>query len=383
MYQYFEKPVTMPGTVHVSSALAVVGNPISSVYPVAFLNCMHEMITLFLDMEAKMDNLGFDLLEVITASTVLETFFVNDSDLFKSSPLQSSWPDGRSGNDEIILAERRYKLGKPGVLPLFLKVSVGIKGTSGTSTSGASISRPVCNISLYSTDNFIGPLASRSLAVNNPPSYSSTAQGAYSSKFVYAFNDDSFTIYPMAHAISGLNANILGRYTGFSTALNWQHGFVIGQASVYVPFSVEEKQMVALLPPQYSGSTDYGSAHLAFGINSVYGYADGALIVTPETSEYRGPAVPPISSGVISGAAPGRKFIAPYTHSLTSGSMVAFDSLVWISDPRRDLLTFSEATFFYAGDYSEVLVMPNLMPTTTDSSSWNSHLGQFAIGLLK
>lgn len=383
MYQYFEKPVTMPGTVHVSSALAVVGNPISSVYPVAFLNCVHGMITLFLDMEAKMDNMGFDLLEVIPASTELETFFVNDSDLFKSSPLQSSWANGNSGNNEIILAERRYKLGKPGVLPLFLKVSVGIKGTSGTNASGSNISRPLCNISLYSTDNFISPLASRSLAVNNPSNYSSNAQVAYSTKFVYAFNDDSFTIYPMAHAINTLSANSLGRASGFSTAQNWQHGFAVGLASVYVPFSQEEKQMVALLPPQYSGATANSNAIVAFGINTSLSYDDGAMIVTPETSEYRGPAVPPIGSGAISGASPGRKFIAPYTHSLTSGSMVAFDSLVWISDPRRDLLTFSEATFFYAGDYSEVLVMPNLMATTTDSSSWNSHLGQFTIGLLK
>lgn len=383
MYQYFEKPVTMPGTVYVSSALAVIGNPISSVYPSAFLNCVHEMITLFLDMETKMNNMGFDLLEIIPASAELETFFVNDLDLFKSSPLQSSWPNSNSGNNEIILAERRYKLGKPGVLPLFLKVSVGIKGTSGTNSSGASISRPVCNLSFYSTDNFISPLVSRSLAVNNPPSYSSTVQGAYSSKFAYAFNDESFTIYPMAHAINTLSANILGRETGFSTALNWQHGFVIGQASVYVPFSVEEKQMVALLPPQYSGATTNGNAVNAFGINTSLAYGDGALIITPETSEYRGPAVPPISSGVISGATPGRKFIAPYTHSLINGNMIAFDSLVWISDPRRDLLTFSEATFMYAGDYRDVLVLPNLMPTVTDGANWSSNIGQFTIGILK
>ena len=383
MYHFFEKPVTMPGTVHVSSALAVVGNPISSVYPAAFLSCVHEMITLFLDMEAEMAAEGFDLLEVITESTVLETFFVDNLDTFKSSPLQTSWAASNNGNNEIILAERRYKLGKPGVLPLFLKVSVGIKGTSGTNASGANISRPVCNLSFYPTDSFISPLVSRSLAVNNPTSYSSTVQGTYSSTFAYAFNDDSFIIYPMAHAINSLNANILGRETGFSTAKNWQHGFAVGLASVYVPFSPEEKQMVALLPPQYSGASANGNATIAFGINSASGYADGAMIVTPETSEYRGPAVPPISSGVISGAAPGRKFIAPYTHSLISGSMVAFDSLVWISDPRRDLLTFSEATFFYAGDYREVLVMPNLMPNTADGSAWNSHLGQFTIGILK
>ena len=381
MYHYHENILTMPATTITNSNVAIIGNPISSVYNAALLNYVHETIKLFLNMEADMTAKGFELLEVLPATTILETFFVDNLDTFKSSQLQSTWTSIQ-GNLEVPLAERRYKLGKPGTTPLYMKVLIGLKGGTLASYDRA-FTRQYCAFDFYSSEDFGVPISSRSLSVHAPSNFTLTEQSARSVKMVYAFNDHAFTIYPTTHAINSLNANILGCEVGFSTPHHWQQGIVVGLATSYMPLAAEEKLMVALLPPQHMGSPTSGDAGLVFGITSTYAYYDGALIVTPWGAEYRGPAVPPISSGIIGGATPGRKFIAPYTHSMLSGSMVAFDSVVWVSNPRRDMIGFSQALYKYRGETRNVTVVPNLMPTVIDTANWNTNIGQFAVGLLQ
>lgn len=386
MFHKFLKDLSVPATASVVAASAIIGNPLSSVYTAAQLSCAHEIVTLFLQLEADVAAKGFELLEVIPASTILETFFVADYNTFAASGLQQTW-SAYNSNLEVVFAERRYKLGKPGVNPSYMKIEVGMKGVAATASATSHSARPFCTVSFYTTDNFSSEIGRRSFSLNNTASYISNASTAYVTKIGYMFNENNLAIYPMGYftLATSINANIAGRVQGFSMPNHFVHGFVISLVNAYSPLTPVEKQIAALLPPQFNTITTGNATPGAtvFSVNNTYVYSDGACAIALGTKEYRGVAVPPCDSGLVASAAPSRMFISPYTHVLKSGAVLSFDGLFWLSDPSKDRLDFVESQVQIAGELREISILPNLMPTVNSTALWDTTIGQYVLGLTK
>lgn len=380
-FSQYSKTATVPATTSTPAAGAVIGNPVSSVFASSQLDYVHEMIKLFIKLESDLADHGNQLLTVISGGSTLESFFIPDLTEFKTTPLQLTWT-AVNANLEVPLAERRYKFGDSESLPLYIKITFGLMGVSATAGSYNS-TRPYYSIEFSSNSTFSSIIKKRNFAVTCMSTQNVAVLANFESKLFYAFNENSISIYPLGLYATSLNSNTLGRNAGFSAPYNVPAGFILNKSKCYAALSSQSFIATALLPCKFIGiSTTIAASALGVISGSASNIDEPALIVTPDLYETRSPALPPVG-GTVAAASPARKFASPYVMTLSNGTVIAFDGLLWMSDIYRDRIDFMEGSYQIGGQPVNAITMPLMMQHVPDGSAWLSNIGAFVLGLKK
>ena len=363
--------------------VAVIGNPISSVFTEANLVAIHESIKMFINLETELAANLLNFMSVVPSSGALFDAFTDDYDAFKVSPLQSTW-SAVNANQDTILAKRRYVFSSPEAESLYVEVEFCIRGVSATQNTWSQ--RPNINFHFHATSDFNTIVHSKAFSVFAPSTNpTSTGQGTYTWNIGYLVEGETLYMVPNCGFLRTGNSLYMGRTSGVSLPNGLPLGVIIGKFTALQPQTPATEIWCALTCPDYVGNFDSYSSFAVVGAqvptNYYSGVNTGARFVTRFGSEYRAVLSGPYAQGASLTLGPSRNYIAPYMHVSLNGTAYTSDSIFVISDPFRN--SFDKFVWDYnlGGIVTKVTGIHFMQPLPPSQPEWLYGLGAYVLGI--
>jgi len=380
MFVESSKVVVFPQHKGFLKSLAVLENPILSVFGSELITYLHNIITLFHSLESDASTHGFNKLHVIPLMDALGIAFDPDYTVFSTSPLKTTWT-GDNANLNIPLAHRAYRYGDLDKSPIYFKVEVGARGVADTNASRA-WGRPYVKLYFATTDSFETLVNTIDLSiVSNSNLYPSPICPAFTTKMAYFFNENALAIYPFAHYAHTIPASVIGRSSGYSISNNMMSGLLLSEGVEYSALTPERPVNFAIVSPGYlgtSGASDGRLAHGCLGTN----INRPANLITSEFTGFLSAAAPQAGNQSINDTPP-RDFSAPFVYTATNGAVITSNNVIWMADKFKDRIDYADTSVYFGGEDVGVKILPNLITHSAINADWYANLGGFCLGMPK
>lgn len=268
---------------------------------------------------------------------------------------------------------RYYKFQPVGVAtPLYLKFEGGIIGASSNTTNRhpAPYMRVAFSYSFNSVTGFDSELASHWFSkFATYDGYFNSGSITISNSLYAYITDDNFYIVPFNQRyIADTNAYLyFGKTANFTFPENLPIGLICTKAIAHVPGMGNVTEAIALTGDRFGGAT-IGVDSSNNNLMSITAAPETpASIITNVGGEVRCPFS--FSTSAVVTQTPSRMLTCPFTYVTSSGVVYQAPSLLYLSDPVRNILAVRDYTVNVQGVIRRVLVTPLLQHTVRSTSS--------------